>query len=237
MFFDLKLNSVTFDDKQNAGKDMAAKIIDHLFQGNNNGSYSKINVLMSIPYTYDSDFVIGFMDEIQRRNLPSGIVSRIGWDVGMNDPVSKIISMWKRIEIINNIWQGDGRTNCLSPFLNMNRLNQIISTRDTEENIDKVYHWTIDLTASLRTSLRAGVDGIITNHPERLVNVLKESEFSNRLKMANQSDSPWTKVKQGPMPLSVPIGQSSRWVSDISDKANSIYEYLKEFIYLRSLKN
>ena len=231
MFFDLKLNSVALVDKVKAGKDMADKLIDHLFQPNGNDSHPKINVLLSIPYTHDSEFVMGFMDEIKSRNLPSDIVSSFGWDVGMNDPVNKIISMWKSLGISSNIWQGDGRTNCLSPFLNMNRLNQIIAIRDNDEYIDKVYHWTVDLTSSLRSSLRTGVDGIITNHPERLVNILNEPEFSSQLRMANPYDSPWTKVRQSLMPH-FPVPQSSRWISDLSDKVISVYEYLKAFIYL-----
>lgn len=219
---------------------MAVKIIDNLFQENQGGPYSKINLLLSIGYTDDSDFILGFMHELHKRNLPSGISSRIGWDVGMNEPLNKIISMWKRLEIINNIWLGDGRTNCISPFLNINRLTQIVASRDNDAYIDKVYHWTIDLTASIRASLRVGVDGIITNHPERIVNVLKEPEFINRIRLANHSDSAWSRVeplRNNPLPISAPIAQPSRWVSDLNDKANSITKYLREFIYLRSLKN
>ena len=237
MFFDLKLNNVALVDKVRAGKDMADKLVDHLFQVNDNGSHPKINVLLSIPYTHDSEFVMGFMDEIKSKNLSSDVLSSIGWDVGMNDPVNKIIAMWKNFEITSNIWQGDGRTNCLSPFLNMNRLNQIINIRDNDVYIDKVYHWTVDLTSSLRASLRTGVDGIITNHPERLVNILNEPEFSSRLRMASPYDTPWAKVRQSSM-SHLPISPSSRWISDLSDKVNSVYEYLKEFIYLlRSFNN
>ena len=210
------------------------KMMDHLFQANKGQSDSKINILMSIGYTDDADFINGFMKQLDSRNL-SYLSSRIGWDVGMNDPVTKILSMWKRLDLVDNIWQGDGRTNCVSPFLNLNRLTQILNTRDNDSPIDKVYHWTIDLTASLRTSLRAGVDGIITNHPERIVNILREPEFVGRVRRANLSDSPWTRyeAKLSPMPLQLPLPtQPSRWVSDLGDKANSITKYLKEFIYL-----
>ena len=69
-------------------------------------------------------------------------------------------SMWKRVGRVKNIWQGDGRTNCLSPFYNLARLTAAIKRRD-ETNmmrpnpyIDKVYHWTIDITVNLRSSLR-----------------------------------------------------------------------------------
>lgn len=218
--------------KEFAGKDMAVKLIDNLFLQDNKGPLSEINVLLSVGYTDDVDFILGFMRELNERNLPSKITSRIGWDVGMNEPIDKIIEMWKRLEIVNNIWQGDGRTNCVSPILNIKRLTQIIESRDNDVYINKIYHWTIDLTASLRTSLRTGVDGIITNHPERIVNILQEKEFVNVIRLAKHSDSAWTKVeamKKSPISSST-TDKPSRWVSDLNDKADSITKYLKEFV-------
>ena len=78
IFFDLKLNSVTDMDKGHAGRDVAGKLIDHLLTENNGGPYSEINILMSIPHTHDAEFVIDFMDEVQRRNLPPRVVAQIG---------------------------------------------------------------------------------------------------------------------------------------------------------------
>ena len=35
------------------------------------------------------------------------------------------------------------------------------------------------------------MDGIITNHPERLVNVLRENEFVDNFRLATQDDDPF----------------------------------------------
>ena len=150
----------------------------------------------------------------------------------MNDPVNEITSMWRGLKYISNIWQGDGRTNCISPLFPMNRLKQVIFARENHPQISKVYHWTIDLTTSLRASLRAGVDAIITNHPERLVKVLKEPAFSSRLKMADKWDNPWVKVKQ--VEDLLPVSDSGSFFSDLDDKRDSIHKFIKEFIGLRT---
>lgn len=117
-------------------------------------------MLLSIGHIYDSDFVLGFQNEIESRGLADHLKDKVGWDVGLNDPISSIVSMWKRIEVINNIWQGDGRSNCISPFYNLGRLTSVIKRRDERNEmipdpfIDKVYHWTVDLSHNLRASLR-----------------------------------------------------------------------------------
>lgn len=155
---DLKVSSLPPSAKATAGANLASQVIDHLFDEGK--SDTKINLLMSIGHIYDSDFVLGFQNELESRGLAENLTSRIGWDVGLNDPVNTIVSMWKRIEVIQNVWQGDGRTNCLSPFYNLGRLTKVIERRDERNDmiddpiIDKIYHWTIDLTHNLRASLR-----------------------------------------------------------------------------------
>lgn len=159
LFLDLKISNLPPSAKAIAGQDMASKIIEHVFHGGSNLD-SRINILLSIGHIYDSDFILGFQNEIESRDLAQNLSSRIGWDVGLNDPVNTILSMWRRIEVIENIWQGDGRSNCISPFYNLGRLTQVVARRDERNDmlddiyIDKVYHWTIDLTHNLRASLR-----------------------------------------------------------------------------------
>ncbi|KFM78785.1 Sphingomyelin phosphodiesterase D SaSicTox-betaIIB1, partial [Stegodyphus mimosarum] len=47
--------------------------------------------------------------------------------------------------------------------------------------------------STMRTTLRMGVDAMITNYPDRLVSVLAEEEFSGKLKLATIEDNPWQK--------------------------------------------
>lgn len=161
IFFDCKISGLPPSSKATAGADMADKVADIIYSVNKpSASDSKIKVLMSIGHIFDSDFILGFQARLEARNLADKLTKNIGWDVGLNDPINSIVSMWKRIEVIDNIWQGDGRSNCISPFYNLGRLTQAVDRRDERNDmienpfIDKVYHWTIDLTHNLRASMR-----------------------------------------------------------------------------------
>lgn len=157
LFLDLKVSSLPHSAKAVAGQDLADKVIKHLFD--NGAVATKTKLLLSIGHIFDYDFILGFQNELETRKLDH-LTELIGWDVGLNDPLFVIESMWKRVGVVHNIWQGDGRTNCLSPFYNLGRLTSAVRRRDEsnamrpEPYIDKVYHWTIDLTVNLRASLR-----------------------------------------------------------------------------------
>ncbi|RWS07414.1 hypothetical protein B4U79_07515 [Dinothrombium tinctorium] len=246
LFLDLKISNLPPSSKAPAGQDLADKIIAHLFEGGK--TTSKVYLLLSIGHVYDSDFVLGFQNELESRGLEH-LNKRIGWDVGLNDPLNSVISMWQKIEVINNIWQGDGRSNCISPFYNLGRLTQILQRRDElnmmvdDKYIDKVYHWTIDLTQNLRASLRTGVDGIITNHPERLVNILREVEFVDLIRLADQDDDPFERfITRRAESIPSPASNSNqplavRIFSGLNDLLSSFNKYLRDFVFLRVAGN
>lgn len=77
-----------------------------------------------------------------------------------------------------------------------------------------------------------GVDGIITNHPERLVTLLKELEFADRFRLADQNDNPWQRVQadveENPSPAS-PVQQpvQLRWAAGLGDMVTSFAKYLR----------
>lgn len=82
------------------------------------------------------------------------------------------------------------------------------------------------------------MDGIITNHPERLVALLRESEFSSRFRLADQDDSPWERIQarqdDNPSPAA-PVSQpvQLRWAAGMGDMFTSFAKYLRDFVYLR----
>ncbi len=85
---------------------------------------------------------------------------------------------------------------------------------------------------------RTGVDGIITNHPERLSNVLRENEFVQKFRMATQDDNPFERVRtrtnETPSPLAPimqPIGM--RIAHGMGDMFTSFTKYVGDFVYLR----
>ncbi|XP_053200527.1 dermonecrotic toxin LcsSicTox-betaIC1-like [Panonychus citri] len=241
LFLDLKISTLPASVKANAGSDLAQKVIANLFEFGS--TTSKIKLLLSIGHVYDYDFVLGFQNELESNGLEH-LNKKIGWDVGMNDRVEDVIGMWQRLEITNNIWLGDGFSNCISPFYNLGRLTQVITKRDTRSGmipdpvIDKVYHWTIDLHHNLRASLKFGVDGIITNHPERLFKVLKEPSFRFRYRLATTEDDPWERIQSDPEEKPAPSANvmppvSLRVVTSAADMFTSFTKYLRDFVFLR----
>ncbi|XP_074597286.1 dermonecrotic toxin StSicTox-betaIB1i-like [Brevipalpus obovatus] len=246
LFLDLKVSQLQASVKANAGADLARKVVKNLYDDGQ--AESPIRMLISIGHTYDYDFVLGFQNELETRGLQWLGNERIGWDVGLNDNVDQILSMWRRLEVINNVWLGDGITNCLSPFYNLGRLAYAITKRDERNKmirdpiVDKVYHWTIDFHHNLRFSLRNGVDGILTNHPERLVSILREAEFVSKYRMATLEDNPWFRIQSDIEDEPVPIPQNSnnynqpvraRVVASAVDILASLNTYLREWFVLR----
>jgi len=82
------------------------------------------------------------------------------------------------------------------------------------------------------------VDGVITNHPERVVNVLRETEFSKKFRLATQDDNHWSRVRarvdevtSPTSPIMQPLG--FRIANGVGDMFNSLTKYVKDFVFLR----
>ena len=83
------------------------------------------------------------------------------------------------------------------------------------------------------------MDGIITNHPERLVNVLRENEFVNNFRLATQDDDPFLRYsqrkKQNENPnqaINQPIG--IRIAHGMGDMFVSFSKYVGDFVTVRA---
>lgn len=193
LMLDMKISSLNNHLKYKAGSDVAEKIIHYLWKGN-----SQLWILISFPLTTDTDFVIGFKDAL-KKNGYSHMESKIGWDISGNEDLDVILREYRRLNITGSVWQGDGITNCLPRTTK--RLLKAIEKRDLHPNWDllsKVYYWTLDKRATMRTTLRYGLDGIITNFPNRYVEVLAEEEFAATHRLATIEDNPWKKIQRKP---------------------------------------
>ncbi|KAG9509308.1 hypothetical protein GZH46_02177, partial [Fragariocoptes setiger] len=197
----------------NGSKDLRTLEVAHstpIEQSSTSTSY--IYTVLSINHVTDVDLVLNFMSYLEeaKRGSNKQLATRaslaaqhVGWDVGMNDNIKRIEAMWRRYfkdDPTINIWQGDGFTNCISPLYNLARLTQALEKRDQFDYYQapvgwsKVYQWTIDLHDRLREALRMGTDAVMTNHPERLVNVLNEHEFRSTLRLATRDDNPFERI-------------------------------------------
>lgn len=150
---DLKLSQLNQEQKYIAGQDIAYKIIRNIFKSGQNKA--RLNLLLCINRVHDYPFVIGFIKQLSKSGLHY-LRNKIGWDVGMNDNINEISLMWNQFDVVN-VWQGDGISNCVNSFRNLNRLLNAISFRDNDVHngvIKKVYRWTVDLKPFIRESLR-----------------------------------------------------------------------------------
>ena len=117
----------------------------------------------------------------------------MGFDVGM-DPgnIDNVGRMWTRLNV-TNVWHGEGITNCLNPIAT-HQLEKLEKERDHAGSIiKKVYRWTVDVRDSIRLALSYGMDGIMTNHPERVTAILQEPEFAQSFRLATIYDNPFIK--------------------------------------------
>lgn len=190
LFMDLKVKGLSSHATINAGSSIAQKLVHHYWK--NGTSAARANVLLSIPSINNVDVIRGFRSGLEKAGL-SQYMSKVGVDFSGNEDLNSIRWALQSVKISEGIWQGDGITNCLPR--GTSRLREAIQRRDQLglTFIEKVYWWTVDKMSTMRSTLRLGVDGMITNYPERLVAVLEENEFSRRFRMATIHDNPWSK--------------------------------------------
>ena len=101
--------------------------------------------------------------------------------------------MWDRLNV-TKVWQGEGITNCINPIIG-HKLEKLTDIRDSgNSQIQKIYRWTVDLTDQIRSILRFNIDGIMTNHPERVAKIVQEDpEFNKFYRLATIHDDPFSK--------------------------------------------
>ena len=190
LMLDLKLPKLAPNLMIASGRKLAHILNDHLFDGR-----STLRVVITLGDTSFRDFIIGFKNEMQdrRRNDLSQI---IGWDV-VNGRLSHIEDMLRNIGV-ENVWQGSGLTNCVSPFHRWFRLMAALYRREgsADPYMQKVYQWTIDRPSVMKWSLRTGVDAMITNSPDRLVSMLKEAEMADKYTIATLRDDPFQRFSK-----------------------------------------
>ncbi|XP_035226852.1 dermonecrotic toxin StSicTox-betaIB1i-like [Stegodyphus dumicola] len=190
LYFDLKLANVY--DKFEAGQQLAQHIYEDLWETD---SKNMMKVVVSINSIYNQDVIRGFLQRFRELNLTTLLNDYVAFDGGISD-LSLIEEMWERHGLKNsNIWQGDGTTNCFSQLYPDTRLQQALNARDSNSSsFDKVYHWTIDSKQRMRSSLDMAVDGIITNAPAVLKDIIEnEDPYTQQFSLATIQENPFQK--------------------------------------------
>ncbi|KFM76547.1 Sphingomyelin phosphodiesterase D LrSicTox-alphaIB1, partial [Stegodyphus mimosarum] len=187
-FFDLKLSGS--GNKRISGRDLARHVLDYLWTPDRRRQ--EVRALIYIDSTQDREAIRGFLEEFKARGEESRLKD-VGFDGGSGD-LNEIRRMFNELQVQGNIWQGDGKSNCFSPIYPDGRLRRALDIRDSDDSyISKVYHWTIDLKIRMRLSLNLGVDGMITNDPDDLIEVLQESYYRDDFRLATPDDDPFAR--------------------------------------------
>lgn len=190
LLMDMKTSDVPAESQLAAGSDIASRLINHLW--NNVPSNQAMNVILSIESADEKEILRSAITAIQ--NHDSTLLNRLGFDVGQSSSMEDIGDMYAELNITGHRWYDEGITNCLNFLFDTNQLEAPIANREADDVtsfVDKAYFWTTDLKSTMREVLRLGVDGILTNKPEFVIEVLNEEEFKESVRLANAEDNPW----------------------------------------------
>ena len=204
VLFDLKLKELRHDERllAQAGRGLATILIRNLYSSHNKVQ-GGLRSIVSINHASDAPLIRAFIEQakssLSRGQLKWDILQQqVGFDVGMNDDLRNISSMWDSLGgATTNIWQGDGLTNCANLARGHERLRQAIRVRNERGHFAKIYYWTADILYQIRAILRLGVDAMLTNQPQRVLQALEEPEFRRLYRLATPHDSPFEQYSLG----------------------------------------
>lgn len=238
---DLKLKDLNANQKLVAGKQMAAIIDEFVYrkyliaskelkqqqEQQNLIIQPPVRFIISINHVHDNVLIRSFLDYMLENRLEF-MSKYVGFDVGMNDNLTDISSMWDQFNgITMNIWQGDGLTNCANIIRGVERLKQAISIRNGQGHFKKVYYWTADVMYLIRSVLRFGLDALLTNQPQRVVQVLQEPEFNSKYRLATAYDDPFAQFWIKPSSWSVSIPTFSEAIETVANIRKTGEQYVK----------
>nr|A4USB4.1 RecName: Full=Dermonecrotic toxin LiSicTox-alphaV1; AltName: Full=Dermonecrotic toxin 6; Short=DT6; AltName: Full=LiRecDT6; AltName: Full=Phospholipase D; Short=PLD; AltName: Full=Sphingomyelin phosphodiesterase D 6; Short=SMD 6; Short=SMase D 6; Short=Sphingomyelinase D 6; Flags: Precursor [Loxosceles intermedia]ABO87656.1 dermonecrotic toxin isoform 6 [Loxosceles intermedia] len=191
--FDLKTDYLTASTAYDAGKDFAKRLLQHYWNGGSNGG--RAYIILSIPDLAHYKFINGFKEQLKTQGHED-LLAKVGYDFWGNEDLSSTRAAFQKagVQDKEHIWQSDGITNCW--LRTLKRVREAVANRDSSNGyINKVYYWTVDKYASVRDAINAGADGIMTNYPNVIVDVLKENDFKGKFRMATYNDNPWETFK------------------------------------------
>lgn len=105
VYFHLKTKNLKAGSKINAGKLFADDLIDTLYE--RDAGLSKLKLVVAPEYSSDYPLIFSFVDRFRERNS-SHLLSRIGFDIAVDERVSNIQRLWEYMfENSYNVWQGN----------------------------------------------------------------------------------------------------------------------------------
>lgn len=184
VFLDLKVSGLTADQTAEAGKNLASKLAKHLW--NYGAKHINVQVLLCL---YGPPALV-LAASYHETMLELGMKKQLevtGWDITGYMAVEELEDVWNKMNFNCRVWQGDGMSNCLS--YSCSRLDSVLRARNKNVPfMSKVYYWVAEGNRTISNVLSMGVDGLITNNPEWVSAIVKES---TSYRLATNLDSPW----------------------------------------------
>nr|ANY30969.1 loxtox protein [Loxosceles similis] len=193
LVFDLKTNSLYDSQAAEAGRNLADDIFKYYWNEGNNGG--RAYMIISIPNLEHYDLITAFKHKFTS-NGHEDLLDYVGFDFSANDNIPDVERVFEKVKVSgvpDRVWQSDGITNCIARSLD--RVKEAVKERDAGGIINKIYVWTLDKVSSIKEALDAGVDGVMTNHPDVVVGVLREDAYKTKFRYASYSDNPWETFK------------------------------------------
>ncbi|XP_049513985.1 dermonecrotic toxin SPH-like [Dermacentor silvarum] len=198
LYINTKTGNLSPGRKYQAGINLANNLLRHLWNNGTVTSERMLNVILSAFTTMDKDILSGALDTLKRADNSSIYLDHVGFDISGYELLSIVADTYEELGIWQHRWQGDGSTNCVIDGYGDLRMKAVTSRRTaankTHDYVDKAYVWTVDTPRSIRRFLRKNIDGIMTNMPANVLDILKEDEFSNMYRLATAQDSPWKRI-------------------------------------------
>ncbi|XP_077532203.1 dermonecrotic toxin SpeSicTox-betaIB2a-like [Haemaphysalis longicornis] len=196
LLLDLRTEDILHEYKYDAGLDLATKLILHLWK--DVAIDDALNVLLYVNSVEDRALLRGVLDSINSLPRSESWKERVGFDFGAFESPAAIHEAFSDLGIYGQRWQGDGDSNCFADLGGDFRLPEIVAGRDGKNPecgyVDKAYAWNIDTPLTIERMIKLGVDGIITNHPEHVIQVIEQDNVADKARCAGPSDSPWVRV-------------------------------------------
>nr|ANY30973.1 loxtox protein [Loxosceles similis] len=188
LILDLKIDWMSGGQSYVAGGDMASKLLDYYWQ--RKMTSGRAYIVLSIPDIKNYGFIRGFREKLQSEGYFDQYKDKIGYDFSGNEHLSSIRKALQRAGVTEHVWQSDGVSNCFAR--STARLKKALRNRDSPGGyINKIYYWTVDKYSTMRKAISLGVDGVMTNHPNRANFVLGEGAFRDKFRPAYYEDIPW----------------------------------------------
>nr|ANY30962.1 loxtox protein [Loxosceles similis] len=190
--FDLKTGSLYDYQASDAGTKLAKSLLQNYWNNGNNGG--RAYIILSIPNLNHYKLITGFQQTLKDEGHEE-LLDKVGYDFSGNDDISDVQKTYNKAGVTGHVWQSDGITNCL--LRTLTRVKAAVANRDSGSGIiNKVYYWTVDKRATTRDSLDAKVDGIMTNYPDVIADVLNEAAYKTKFRLATYEDNPWETFKE-----------------------------------------